>query len=149
VIRYTGGVFESRRPSFRGHAVPNRRITASCDTAMTDDETQSTDDGPDAQPHGNAGHREPTGKRVLVVDDDADIVTMLQDRLESLGYESVTAEDGVRALELLNQDPPDLVLLDLEMPRMAGLEVLKTIADGHPKGTSNQPRFAATSTGGD
>lgn len=85
--------------------------------------------------------------KILVVDDDPDIVTMLQDRLESLGYESVTAEDGVRALELINQDPPGLILLDLEMPRMAGLQVLKKMAGGHAKVTSHQPQFAGTPSG--
>ncbi len=67
--------------------------------------------------------------KILIVDDDPDIVTMLKDRLKSFGYDSITAEDGVRALELLDRDPPLLMLLDLEMPRLSGLGVLKKIAE--------------------
>ena len=67
-------------------------------------------------------------KTVLVVDDDPDIVLMLTDRLEALGYATLVAGDGHRALELLESEDPGLVLLDLQMPRMTGLEVLKRLA---------------------
>ena len=67
-------------------------------------------------------------KKILVVDDDSDIVLMLTDRLESLGYAALSAVDGQRALELLESEEPGLVLLDLEMPRMTGLEVLEHLA---------------------
>ena len=67
-------------------------------------------------------------KTILVVDDDPDIVLMLTDRLESLGYATLSAGDGQRALELLESEDPGLVLLDLEMPRMTGLEVLEHLA---------------------
>lgn len=67
-------------------------------------------------------------KKILVVDDDPDIVLMLTDRLESLGYSTLPAGDGQRALELLESEEPGLVLLDLEMPRMTGLEVLEHLA---------------------
>src|SRR5437016_1239856 len=66
--------------------------------------------------------------KILVVDDDPDIVTTLRDRLESLGYDTITARDGLRALELIEQDTPNLVLLDLEMPRLSGLAVLKQLS---------------------
>ncbi len=67
-------------------------------------------------------------KKVLVVDDDPDIVLMLTDRLEALGYTTLAAGDGQRALELLESEEPGLVLLDLQMPRMTGLEVLEQLA---------------------
>ena len=67
-------------------------------------------------------------KHILVVDDDPDIVLMLTDRLESLGYATLTAGDGQRALEILESEEPGLVLLDLQMPRMTGLDVLETLA---------------------
>ncbi len=67
-------------------------------------------------------------KKILVVDDDPDIVLMLTDRLESLGYATLSAVDGRRALEFLESEEPGLVLLDLEMPRMTGLEVLEHLA---------------------
>ena len=67
-------------------------------------------------------------KKVLVVDNDPDIVLMLTDRLEALGYTTLAAGDGQRALELLESEEPGLVLLDLQMPRMTGLEVLEQLA---------------------
>ena len=75
--------------------------------------------------------------KILVVDDDPDIVTMLQDRLEALGYDSIVAEDGDRALELIDQDPPHLVLLDLEMPRLTGLDLLKRFSDSTKADAAN------------
>ncbi|MEC4670122.1 MAG: response regulator, partial [Nitrospirota bacterium] len=66
--------------------------------------------------------------KILVVDDDPDIVGTLKDRLESLGYDPLTASDGLRALELIDQQTPRLMLLDLEMPKMSGLEVFKRLA---------------------
>ena len=64
---------------------------------------------------------------ILVVDDDPDIREVLQDRLESLGYRVLMAPNGKEALELLGKQSPQMVLLDIEMPGMNGLEVLKEI----------------------
>ncbi len=72
--------------------------------------------------------------KVLIVDDDTDIVTVLRDRLESLGYATVSANDGLRALELIEQETPHLMLLDLEMPKLSGLDVLKRMAQNRPTG---------------
>ncbi len=72
--------------------------------------------------------------RILVVDDDADIVTVLRDRLEALGYATVSAGDGQRALELVEQETPHLMLLDLEIPKLSGLDVLKRLAQNRPAG---------------
>ena len=66
--------------------------------------------------------------KVLIVDDDQDIVTMLQDRLDANGYRTVTAADGQRGLELVEQESPNLVLLDLYLPRLKGMDVLKRLA---------------------
>ena len=78
-------------------------------------------------------------KKVLVVDDDPDIVLMLTDRLETLGYPTLVAGDGQRALELLESEEPGLVLLDLQMPRMTGLEVLEQLARHEQAILANQP----------
>ena len=67
-------------------------------------------------------------KNILVVDADPDAVLMLTDRLKSLGYATLSAVDGQHALDLLESEEPGLVLLDLEMPRMTGLEVLEKLA---------------------
>jgi DNA-binding NtrC family response regulator len=70
---------------------------------------------------------EPAGETILVVDDDAYIQKILADRLESLGYRVLVAADGKQALELLDHKDPQLMFLDIEMPCMKGLEVLKEI----------------------
>ncbi|MBI4422340.1 MAG: response regulator [Elusimicrobia bacterium] len=62
--------------------------------------------------------------RILVTDDDANIRSLLQDVLESFGYQVDTACDGQEALEKIMRQPPDLVLLDVEMPYMTGWEVV-------------------------
>ncbi|MGH7260760.1 MAG: sigma-54-dependent transcriptional regulator [Nitrospiraceae bacterium] len=72
--------------------------------------------------------------KILVVDDDADIVTVLRDRLDAWGYATVSANDGLRALELIEQETPHLMLLDLEMPKLSGLDVLKRMAQSRPTG---------------
>ena len=51
--------------------------------------------------------------KILVVDDDHDIVTTLCDRLKSLGYGTASANDGLRALEMIEREQPSLMLLDL------------------------------------
>ena len=78
-------------------------------------------------------------KNILVVDDDPDIVLMLTDRLESLGYATLAAGDGQLALELLEFEEPGLVLLDLQMPRMTGLEVLEQLARQKQAIPANRP----------
>src|SRR5580704_9458124 len=69
--------------------------------------------------------REPP--RILVVDDVPDNIDILQMRLESQGYEVVTAADGVEALEKTRELLPDLVLLDIMMPRLDGIETVKQL----------------------
>jgi DNA-binding response OmpR family regulator len=62
--------------------------------------------------------------RVLVVDDEPDLLELLRLDLELAGYRVEVARDGVEALEQLRQDPSDVVLLDVMMPRMDGWQVL-------------------------
>ena len=64
---------------------------------------------------------------ILVVDDVPDNVEILQMRLESQGYEVATARDGVEALEKTRELLPDLVLLDIMMPKMDGIETVKRL----------------------
>ena len=64
---------------------------------------------------------------ILVVDDVPDNVDILQMRLESQGYEVVTAGDGVEAIEKTRELLPDLVLLDIMMPKMDGIDALKRL----------------------
>lgn len=64
---------------------------------------------------------------ILVVDDDSDIREVLGDRLESLGYRVLAAETAKTGLELLERQNPQLVLLDIEMPDMNGIDMLREI----------------------
>ena len=65
--------------------------------------------------------------KILIVDDDADIVMMLEDRLQASGYETAVAKDGQEALEQIALESPQLVLLDLTLPKISGLDVLKRL----------------------
>lgn len=67
--------------------------------------------------------------KILVVDDDPDMREALQMILESGGYSVVMAEDGEKCLVKLKEEQPDLVILDLLMPRMDGFEVCKALKD--------------------
>jgi len=70
---------------------------------------------------------EASGATVLIVDDDPTARRLIEVRLKALGCETATASDGQQALERIQSDPPSLVLLDLQMPRMSGLEVLQAL----------------------
>ena len=67
-------------------------------------------------------------KKILIVDDEPDHRVVLSTMLDSKGYVCVEATDGVVALEVLETMPIDLVLTDLNMPRMNGLELIEHIA---------------------
>ena len=68
-------------------------------------------------------------KKILVADDEPNIVTALEFLLERAGYEVRTAVNGDEALAAIAQDPPDLVLLDIMMPVKSGYEVCKRIRE--------------------
>jgi len=67
--------------------------------------------------------------KILVVDDDPDILVAVTMILESQGYEAVTARDGVEGLAALKAENPDLMILDLLMPKMDGFAVCKELQD--------------------
>jgi len=66
-------------------------------------------------------------KKILLVDDDPDIRDVLTMILESRGYQTVSASDGLECLAALRAENPDLILLDLLMPKMDGFAVLKEL----------------------
>jgi len=70
--------------------------------------------------------------KILVVDDDPEVRMATRDFLSSKGYEVVLAEGGREALRLLDASPPDVVLLDVAMPDLDGMETLKRIVATHP-----------------
>ena len=62
-------------------------------------------------------------KRILVVDDTKDILLVVARRLKSWGYEALTAQSGEEGLKIIEEQKPDLVLLDVMMPKMKGRDV--------------------------
>ena len=71
-------------------------------------------------------------ENVLVVDDEADIVSLMSETLELWGYHPITAQDGEEAFEKFQQHAVDLVITDLKLPKMNGVQLLdklKTVED--------------------
>ncbi len=62
-------------------------------------------------------------RRLLIVDDEPDLADMIKFRLESNGYEILLANDGQQALEVARKERPDLIILDLMLPKMDGYKV--------------------------
>ena len=71
------------------------------------------------------------GRKLLIVDDDPDMLVAMSAVLESHGYELVEARDGEEALAKLTQEKPDLMILDLLMPRMDGFAVCRELKEPH------------------
>ena len=71
--------------------------------------------------------------KVLLVDDEEDFVTTLSDRIRKRRLESETAMNGEQALELVVNQLPDVMVLDLKMPGIDGMEVLRQIKMTHPE----------------
>jgi two-component system, OmpR family, phosphate regulon response regulator OmpR len=70
-------------------------------------------------------------KKVLIIDDDAKLRRLLEEYLGSYDFQVLTLEDGTDALNTIKAQSPDMVILDIMMPKMDGLEVLKVIRSGH------------------
>jgi PAS domain S-box-containing protein len=68
-------------------------------------------------------------KKILVVDDEIDIVGWLKHFLAHNGYEVIEAYDGIQALDAVGADPPDLILMDLKMPRMDGRTAIRRLRE--------------------
>ncbi len=71
-------------------------------------------------------------RRILIVDDEGSIRESLKGVLRDEGYEAVTAEDAPQALKMIDEDPPDLILFDIWMPKMDGMEALEKVKEAHP-----------------
>lgn len=69
------------------------------------------------------------GKKILVVDDDPHIVSLIKSRFEANRYEVITANDGEECIEKILSDKPDLVILDIMMPKVDGYNVLVGIKE--------------------
>ena len=74
----------------------------------------------------------PAAGLVLVVDDEADLLEIVSDRLRAEGYAVLTARDGVEALEQTRAARPGCIILDLKMPRLSGLDALVELRRAAP-----------------
>jgi DNA-binding response OmpR family regulator len=81
-------------------------------------------------------------ERVLVVEDEPELNAMIRDYLASRGFEPVCVHDGAAAVRAVFEDPPDIVVLDLNLPGLAGLDVARTIAS-----QTSVPIIVATARG--
>lgn len=72
------------------------------------------------------------GALILVVEDEPDIATLLGDQLQALGHEVMVAGDGQAALDTIEKSEPGLMLLDLNLPKIGGMDVLKQVRKGWP-----------------
>ena len=66
-------------------------------------------------------------KRVLLIEDDRDIVELVRYNLEREGFQVAAANDGATGLVQLRKTPPDMLLLDLMLPKLSGLEICRDI----------------------
>jgi DNA-binding response OmpR family regulator len=80
----------------------------------------------------NSEKTEKTKKRILLVDDDREIVESMRIALEAGGYEIIIARDGNQGLVMVERDNPDLVILDMMMPKRSGFLVLEKVRRSRP-----------------
>ena len=66
-------------------------------------------------------------KKVMTVDDSATVRKVLEQSLQELGYEVVVAVDGQEALEIIQEEPVDMLVTDLNMPKMNGIELITAV----------------------
>src|SRR5436305_14019024 len=85
------------------------------------------------------------GRKILVVDDEQILVDTIAYNLEQAGYQVTTAADGASALEAAHRETPDLIILDLMLPEMDGLEVCRQLR--REKDTSTTPIMILTAKG--
>jgi DNA-binding response OmpR family regulator len=79
-----------------------------------------------------AATSEPEAKRVLLVDDDAEIIESMRYALEARGYRILVARDGNQGLAMAEREDPDLVILDMMMPKRSGFLVLERLRRTRP-----------------
>jgi DNA-binding response OmpR family regulator len=90
------------------------------------EESQSPDT--EQKPGGQNGD----GKRILLVDDDVEIVEAMRIALESKGYKILVARDGNQGLAMAEREDPDLIILDMMMPKRSGFLVLERLRRTRP-----------------
>ncbi|MFC1508101.1 PleD family two-component system response regulator [Candidatus Omnitrophota bacterium] len=66
-------------------------------------------------------------KKIMMIDDEPDLIKVVHVRLAGIGYDFVSAENGIEGLGKVTKEKPDLILSDVMMPKMHGLDVLKNL----------------------
>lgn len=69
------------------------------------------------------------GKRILIVDDEAGILYLLEELLVSVGYETISAKTGIKAIQIAEAEELDLILLDFQLPVLNGLDVIQKLRE--------------------
>ena len=82
-------------------------------------------------------------KRILVVDDEEAIRLLYKEELQEAGYQVIAASDGYEALRMVQDDRPDLMTIDIKMPGMDGIELLRRVREMH----RNLPILISTAYG--
>jgi DNA-binding response OmpR family regulator len=104
-------------------AVKSRRADTAAGAAGADENLVAASQSPPEPPR---------GRRVLLVDDDPEIIESMRTVLESKGYEILVARDGNQGLLMAERENPDLVVLDMMMPKRSGFLVLERLRRSHP-----------------
>ena len=71
-------------------------------------------------------------RKILIVDDNRNMSSLLAEMLEIFDFESIRADDGLEAIDKLDQDTFSLVITDMRMPKMSGLDLLQKIKEKNP-----------------
>ena len=87
---------------------------------------KNSEDPTDSEQASPEAERQPT---ILVADDDASIRSLLTELLAAEGYLTVTAKSGTEVMRLARSEPPDLIILDLRMPDLTGIEIMRRLRD--------------------
>lgn len=104
-------------------------MTTDDDFLTEDDAAADTDFAPEdnARAESPGGGASPLGKKILIVDDDFEIIEAVRYALEGAGFEVVIARDGNQGLALAERENPDLMILDMMMPKRSGFLVLEKL----------------------
>lgn len=107
-----------------------KAATASAEAAFTGEQEAAVSG--DVEVQTSAAGSPSVTKRVLLVDDDAEIVESMRTVLESRGYDILVARDGNQGLAMAESEDPDLVVLDMMMPKRSGFLVLEKLRRTRP-----------------
>ena len=70
--------------------------------------------------------------KILIVDDELDVLDLMKELFESRGYLPLTATNGVEALKIVREEEPDMVISDIRMPDMDGMQLLEVLSNSYP-----------------